>query len=223
MKPTAVWATFCLVLSFRLADAAPKVPANRIVTKNLMLSNGLDFGKWGIIEYCPDGSFAASIEAKYEDPHLTDLDETALNAIKLYCSTPEGHHEGYITSTIGDEGEWKGMKSCPNGLMTGMRAQVLPYQGSLWDDVAVQNVETDCNYGESTILAHDGTGQSKPGEWGLMAKCNEGSAICGLEIRYEMPNVVVDTTAVADISMFCCAIESHDTTAVPSTTSPPAV
>ncbi|XP_068215260.1 vitelline membrane outer layer protein 1-like [Palaemon carinicauda] len=218
MASTAFWFTFCLALSCRLTEAEQSVPVGRIITKNLMLSNGLDYGNWGIIEYCPDGSFAADIEALYQDPTLTDIDETALNAIKLYCQTPDGHHQGYISSTIGQEGEWKGIRACPHGLMTGMRAQVLPYQGSVFDDVAVQNIEMECNYGESVIQAHDGVKENKAGEWGLMARCNEGSAICGLEIRYESPNLLLDTTAVADLAMFCCAIENPLTTPEPPQT-----
>lgn len=179
----------------------------RRVTKSLMLSNGLDWGKWGSVEYCKDGSFVQDIEIKFEDYSFLDADETALNAVKLYCSTSDGHLTGYVTSTIGTNGDWKGMRGCENGLMTGFRAKVLPAQGVLGDDVAVQNIEMECNYGESTVLAMDESANIHDGKWGLWAKCDDKSAICGVEIRYNKVHLVEDDAAVSDISLFCCALD----------------
>lgn len=36
----------------------------RVITKTLYLSNGIDWGTIGPVEFCEDGSFAAYIEAK---------------------------------------------------------------------------------------------------------------------------------------------------------------
>ncbi|XP_068214710.1 vitelline membrane outer layer protein 1-like [Palaemon carinicauda] len=180
---------------------------NRRVTKSLMLSNGLDWGKWGEVEYCSEGSFVQDIEIKFEDYSFLDTDETALNGVKLYCSKSDGHITEYVTSTVGTKGDWKGMKSCKNGLMTGFRARVLPAQGTIGDDVAVQNVEMECNYGESTVLAMDENVGIHDGTFGLWAKCDKDSAICGIEIRYNQVDLITDDAAVSDISMFCCALD----------------
>ncbi|KAK4312291.1 hypothetical protein Pmani_016272, partial [Petrolisthes manimaculis] len=40
------------------------VSPRRLIVKSLVLSNGLDWGEWQSVEYCPDGSFAVSAEAK---------------------------------------------------------------------------------------------------------------------------------------------------------------
>ncbi|KAK7063230.1 hypothetical protein SK128_005239 [Halocaridina rubra] len=199
-----------LLFGISLLFAFPgSAESQRVITKNLTLSTGLDFGDWGEEEYCPDGSFAVDLEVMFQDYFITHLDETAINAVKLYCSTLEGIHNGYITSTVGENGEWQGMRPCPNGLMTGTRGQVLDEQGLLGDDVAVQNVEMQCNYGESKVTGVLPTSRDvkiNEGDWSEWGQCEQDSAVCGIKIRYEKPSLVADTTAISNIMMYCCAI-----------------
>ncbi|XP_066957316.1 vitelline membrane outer layer protein 1-like isoform X2 [Macrobrachium rosenbergii] len=199
------------VLFCGCAAAGVKDP-NRLITKNLVISNGLDFGQWADIEYCYDGSYVNNIEVLFEPYSILHIDETAINAVKLYCVNNVGQHTGYIVSKIGEKGDWQGERECPNGLMTGVRAKVLPYQGSSADDVAVQNIEIECNYGESTVLAMDETlfssdkTEVNPGVWSEWSVCDGDSAVCGLKVRYEAPFLIEDTTAISDISLYCCSV-----------------
>ncbi|XP_071537826.1 vitelline membrane outer layer protein 1-like [Panulirus ornatus] len=180
----------------------------RLVTKSLVLNNGLPWGSWGPVEYCEDGSFAVDMEIKFEPYDLLDTDETALNAVKLYCATPDMHQRGYITSTEGANGQWQGMRFCEDGYLTGMRAQVLKSQGVIGDDVAVQNLEMECNYGPSTVVGVQGTAARFPkGDWSQWSRCANGSAICGIETRVEAVSLVNDDTGATDLTMFCCSLK----------------
>ncbi|XP_068215261.1 vitelline membrane outer layer protein 1-like [Palaemon carinicauda] len=201
----------CFLLYGCAAAAEVSLPG-RVVTKNLVINNALDFGTWGDVEYCLDGSYVQNIEVMFQPYSITHLDETAINAVKLFCVSKAGQSTGYITSKVGESGDWQGVRMCPNGRMTGVRARVLPYQGSSGDDVAVQNIEIQCNYGESTVLALDETLLSKdgvqvqPGEWSEWSVCDSDSAVCGLKVRYEKTFLLQDTTAVSDVSLYCCSI-----------------
>ncbi|XP_037780989.1 vitelline membrane outer layer protein 1 homolog [Penaeus monodon] len=83
-------------------DDAPR----RQITAELFLNNGMDWGVWGEAEFCPEGSFAHAFEVKLEIYSATD--DTAVNAVKLYCSTPAEHDTGYAMSTEGRFGDWMG-------------------------------------------------------------------------------------------------------------------
>ncbi|KAK7063229.1 hypothetical protein SK128_005238 [Halocaridina rubra] len=211
VKTTQMTARSLLLLAsacaLAITDSAVDPAPRRLITKSLVLNNGLDWGKWGDVEYCVDGSFAQDFELKFEDYGLIDADETAVNSMKVYCSSKDGQHTGYITSTEGTKGDWIGMKTCPNGFMTGFRARILQPQGMIGDDVAIQNAEMECNYGESTVIGIDETVKIPDGDWSNWATCDNGSAICGVEVRYEAVDLFIDDTAVTDISLFCCALE----------------
>uniref|UniRef100_A0A2P2IA81 Vitelline membrane outer layer protein 1 homolog n=1 Tax=Hirondellea gigas TaxID=1518452 RepID=A0A2P2IA81_9CRUS len=133
------------------------------------------------------------------------MDETAINAIKLYCSTEEHHDDGYITSATGPEGTWYGMRVCSSEFLTGFRGKVLEYQGIFTDDVAVQDFEVECNFGEEIIGGIDVEAKFNEGEWSTWAVCSLGRAVCGLQTRVEAPQLLDDDTAITDINFFCCA------------------
>ncbi|XP_064107408.1 vitelline membrane outer layer protein 1-like [Macrobrachium nipponense] len=204
---------FCLSISGHPVEE-PSIPLLNVhVTGNLTLDNGLDYGSWGSDAFCRSGSYVRDIEALFQEYNILHTDETAINAIKLSCMVPGGHHTGEITSTVGERGDWIGLRSCQKGLMTGMRARVLEYQGTLGDDVAVQNVEMECNYNESSVLAVDEDSNIQQGQWSEWGQCDEGSAVCGIKIRYEEPFLIEDTVGVSDIIMYCCSVDAQPTTA----------
>ncbi|MDK2413515.1 hypothetical protein QHH03_30970, partial [Aphanizomenon sp. 202] len=88
----------------------------RQITAELFLNNGMDWGVWGEADFCPEGSFAHAFEVKLEI--FSSTDDTAVNAVKLYCSTPAGHDTGYALSTEGRFGDWMGMRICETGHLT---------------------------------------------------------------------------------------------------------
>ncbi|XP_064105672.1 vitelline membrane outer layer protein 1 homolog [Macrobrachium nipponense] len=198
MLPSAF---LCFLFSCVLLGQA----ADRPITRTLYLDNGYDAGTWGEVEYCEDGSFVTDIEVAYKDHTLLDVDENAVNTVKLYCATTDGVMTNYVTSTVGKEGEWKGMNSCSDGsLMTGMRAKVMPNLGLIGDDEAVQNVEMECE-GGSTVLAMPEKQNST--NWSSWDSCGKGSAVCGIRVRYEAPSAIDDDVAIADMTMYCCSVK----------------
>ena len=44
----------------------------------------------------------------YQNQPKGAIDDTAVNAVKLYCSNADHHDTGYITSTQGHKGDWVG-------------------------------------------------------------------------------------------------------------------
>ncbi|XP_068214720.1 vitelline membrane outer layer protein 1-like [Palaemon carinicauda] len=206
----------CLLVSGHPLEELRQPALDAVVTGNITLDNGLPYGSWGSEAFCNSGSYARDIEVMFQDYNILHTDETAVNAIKLSCMVPGGHHTGQIASTIGERGDWMGLRSCQSGLMTGMRAQVLEYRGSLGDDVAVQNVEMSCNYNESTVIALENRANMPDGEWSEWGECDQGSAICGIKVRYERPFLIEDTVGISDIIMYCCNVE-----VVPATTLEP--
>ncbi|XP_045136542.1 vitelline membrane outer layer protein 1 homolog [Portunus trituberculatus] len=208
----------CLLLSLLVGSCClltyGQIP-RRQVTKTLTLSNGIDWGTLGKLEYCPDGSWAVNFEGKFEPYTFLDTDETGFNALRLYCFTKDNSLTGFITSTEGDKGEWQDMRSCHNGFLTAMRARVLPPQGALADDVAVQNMQLECDYGREILTAVDGAYAKIPlGEWGEWSACPKDSAICGIQTQYNKPTTAVDDAGVCDMLLFCCSL--NETTTVTS-------
>nr|ACK44247.1 vitelline membrane outer layer 1-like protein [Scylla paramamosain] len=128
-----------------VANAAVTLP--RGVEESLTLDNGLSRGTWGPIELCTDGSYVFAFEIKYSG--VGYLDDTSVNAIRLYCQTAEGALTNIIISAEGSFGQWQGMRSCPLGeYMTGVRANVVPDQGTLGDDLGMDNLQMRCSGGQ---------------------------------------------------------------------------
>lgn len=207
--------THACLLSFLVASccflAHGHIP-RRLVTKTLSLDNGIDWGELGPLEFCPDGSFAVDLQAKFEPYDILDTDETAFNALKLYCYTPEGNFTGTIMSTEGEKGQWKETRKCHSGFLTSMRARVLPPQGALVDDVAVQNMQMECDYGQEILTAVENA-RVPLGDWGEWSVCPRESAICGMRTQYEAPSFTIDDAGVCDMLLFCCALD--ETTSTP--------
>jgi len=198
----------------------PIMYASRNISQSLFIDNPYhDAGKWGGIDLCPNNGFATAAEITYRSPAFDHLDETAINGVRLYCNDPDGHNEGYVTSTVGTEGESQGEKICSSGFITGFRANTLEHQGALTDDVAVEDFEISCNYGMEIIdTCPDNTKRLKPqpygfktGVWSNFAECQTGSAVCGIQTRYEDASLG-DATAVCEVTLFCCVIPATDGT-----------
>ncbi|XP_063585902.1 vitelline membrane outer layer protein 1 homolog [Penaeus indicus] len=138
-----------LVAVLSLAALARAAPEPLEVSESLSLDNGLNRGDWGPIELCATRSFAYGFQIKYQD--LGYVDDTAANGLKLYCRDGLGATTGYITSLVGNHGTWRNILQCPSSAyVEGVRAYVLPDQGSIHDDLGVDNVQLWCS--EGTIL-----------------------------------------------------------------------
>ena len=95
-------------------------------------SAGSSWGTWGDSDFCPEGSWAAgTLHTQYQyqyqylspylfsgyqlkhEPSCGDVcDDTALNAVRLYCVTAAGEEAGQATSKMGEFGQWEDSLSC---------------------------------------------------------------------------------------------------------------
>ncbi|XP_045625243.2 vitelline membrane outer layer protein 1 [Procambarus clarkii] len=193
-------ASSCLLLGVATQDVK-KGSAVRNVTQELTINNGVDWGDWGPIEFCDEGSFVHGFEVLFDPTGA--LDETAVNGVKLYCANDDHYDTGYVTSTVGSSGQWQGMRVCHEGFMTGFRAEVLEPQGVVHDDVAVENVEMQCGYNGEIFAGVLDLPKFTPGTWSDWQQCEQGSTVCGLQVRFEAVSVG-DDAATTDLSMYCC-------------------
>ncbi|XP_037775913.1 vitelline membrane outer layer protein 1 homolog [Penaeus monodon] len=216
--------------------ALAALASSAAVTSNesLQLDNGLVRGTWGDPEMCAAGSHAFSFEIKYAD--LGHIDDTAVNGVRLYCETPGGSLTGYVTSSEGKWGEWRGMRTCALGHhLVGIQGNVVDPQGNFGDDLGVDNLRMECDdgaildglYGEpsarSTVVSREvrqvggreveavhlkvNRGDTRDhGDWGLWARCSAGGTLCGLQTRVEHDDVLNDDAGLCDVIVFCCAI-----------------
>ncbi|KAK8396507.1 hypothetical protein O3P69_005509 [Scylla paramamosain] len=158
---------FLLPLLALGGQAAAAVAGPRSVVETLHLDNGLNKGEWGPIAICSPNAYVFAFEIKYSG--LGYVDDTSVNAIKLYCQTSEGSLTDLITSSEGTYGQWRGMRPCGAGeFLTGVRGNVVPDMGPLGDDLGVDNLQMRCSGGEVLDGLH-GTPQ-KVGQSSVVAR-----------------------------------------------------
>ncbi|XP_056425630.1 vitelline membrane outer layer protein 1 homolog [Hyla sarda] len=127
-----------------------------------------------------------------------DGDDTALNSIKLYCSSYRSRDVGdTITSTTGGWGDWTYVSWCPSGNLISFALKVEPPQGK-GDDTAANNIMMQCS--DHTILGGNGGPWGNYGSWSGI--CPGG--ICGIQTRVEGSQGKGDDTALNDVRFECC-------------------
>ncbi|XP_072517670.1 vitelline membrane outer layer protein 1 homolog [Salminus brasiliensis] len=172
----------------------------RPIKTTLTASNGGQWGDWGEKEMCPTDFYAVGFSLKVERP-IGDGDDTALNAIRLYCvnkcsSYPYTDY-AVVVSDMGPWGEWTQPKWCKSGKLMSFQLLVEPPQGR-GDDTAANDIMFQCSGGEE--LAGGGTIW---GNWGGWSRCT-GTGICGIQTKVEKPQGSGDDTALNDVRFFCC-------------------
>ncbi|XP_044306692.1 vitelline membrane outer layer protein 1 homolog [Varanus komodoensis] len=176
--------------------------ANRASYSSISVANGGRWGEWTWTEMCPEGSYATGFSIKVKEYGGGAFDDTALNGIRLFCSTEQTSHIMYtIESKVGDFGHWSGVRWCPrNGVLQSFQLQVEPEQGALYDDTAVNNIKFRCSNG--VILEESGGPFGAYSEWSK--PCLNGG-ICGIQTKQEpYQGPVKDDTALNDVRLFCC-------------------
>jgi hypothetical protein len=140
---------------------------------------------------CPFGRYAQAVQLKTE-PYLGLFeDDTAANAIRLYCGDPGNTTTSYITSSQAEWGNWGKVFSCrsdgrplpPDGYITGFALRVEGQTAG--DDTATNNIRVICTYtngvGEQTLEA-DGLTY---GSWSGSRKCNSYQSVCAIKTQIE--------------------------------------
>lgn len=181
------------------------------VAHDAVASNGGQWGSWTRAVYCPTGSYASGYTMRVE-PSLGggNNDDTALNAIRLYCRVPNGGRFNNGSDTVvieahpGFWGTWVEGRNCPgnNDFMTTFNLRVERSLGGglgSRDDTAANSVAFRCSSGE-VIEAEGGPW----GDWGREISGPRRSAICGLAVKVEPQQGQGDDTALNDVQFFWC-------------------
>ncbi|XP_062612641.1 vitelline membrane outer layer protein 1 homolog [Saccostrea cucullata] len=195
---------FCIAASLIIAEG-------RELTATLEVKGG-DWGLWGDVAYCPEGSFADGYKMKIE-PRQFWGDDTSLNRVAISCRdavsleetsevTPHPHMKAF--------GSWGSKTSCHEGdFLTSFALQVEKPQGK-GDDTAANFLKFTCRnttMGEPYVLAH----QPGAGYWGTYGEwsetCPQGSAICGIQQKIESyQSIWGDDTELNNLRFFCCKL-----------------
>jgi len=194
VKQVVVTTVVVLLAGQTLAATHGSRREERILT--LEPSNGGTWGSWGTTEFCPDGSYVTGYQIKVEPPRGHD-DDTALNAIRLYCRDKNDVTTGSITSSQQSWGTWQGKEECRSTFMKGFRLRVEPHGGHD-DDTAANSLDMMCENGD--VLA--GGGDSW-GSWSEWVECPDGQAIVGLQTKVEGHQGHDDDTALNSVIMYC--------------------
>lgn len=168
-------------------------------------SNGGQWGSWTRSVFCPTGSYAAGYTMRVEPPQGGgNNDDTALNAIRLYCRFPNRSDTVVVEPHPGFWGTWVEGRNCsPNNFMTTFNLKVEPFQGgglgSGRDDTAANSVAFRCSSGE--VIEAEGGGW---GNWGREIGGPARSAICGVAVKVEPQQGSGDDTALNDVAFYWC-------------------
>ena len=160
----------------------PPEPTQAPVDQFLLFSeNTTNWGDWpNGIAMCPEGRFVHGFQIKNEG-FQGPGDDTAMNAIRLYCGTSESAPS--VTSLEGEFGDWKGNHFCQNGgFVNGFQLRV--EESGLVDDTAANNIRIYCSNNQLVPIEAEG---SEYGEWRGTHKCGNQYGVCGLMTQVE-PN-----------------------------------
>ncbi|XP_072255400.1 vitelline membrane outer layer protein 1 homolog isoform X2 [Pyxicephalus adspersus] len=163
----------------------------------ITVNNGGSRGDWGFMDYCPDRTLATGFILKVQKRRGWLLDDTALNAIGLFCTKNNSQNViKQITSTVGDFGSWRSSFFCQSGFLKRFSLRVDQRRG---DNTAANNIMFTCS--NSNILKGNGMNWGYYGIWS--EDCNRG--ICGIKTRVEgNRGKLVDDTALNDVQFLCC-------------------
>ncbi|MGK0150806.1 phosphatidylinositol-specific phospholipase C domain-containing protein [Pseudomonas putida] len=184
-------------LEGRISSA--RIELDPFIGKNVVpntLSSASDgyWGSWGAISKCPAGNFVWGFRLKSEPS--VDGDDTALNAVEMYCSRDTSLP---IKSKEGPWGkEVKGPVFCSSGdgPVTGFQIRIeKPLDG---DDTAAGNVRLICRNGR--VLKLEPSAQW--GEWSKTFSCPAGQSADGFVTRVEDP-LDGDDTALNGMRLHC--------------------
>ena len=151
------------------------------------------WGDWGSLEFCPKGSFVGGFQLKSE-PRQGGGDDTALNAVRLLCSTGES-----LFSSQGGWGTWGNIAVCPSGsVVTGFSVKEEARQGG-GDDTALNNIRLSCG---ATLSIHASVLTSW-GQWKDGLHCRAGWAVIGMKTRVERSQGGGDDTALNGLQLIC--------------------
>ena len=167
-----------------------------VVPKTASSASDGFWGGWGPLRKCQAGKFIWGFRLKNE-PYLGKGDDSALNAIEMYCSRDTS------LPIKSKEGPWGSQVTGPvfcqqrDGPVTGFKIRIEQYQGN-GDDTAAGNVRLICRNGKELALEP----RSQWGVWSQLFSCPTGQSANGFVTRVEDP-FDGDDTALNGMRLHC--------------------
>ncbi|XP_075433773.1 vitelline membrane outer layer protein 1 homolog [Ascaphus truei] len=164
------------------------------------VSNGGEWGEWGPLETCPDGSRARGFSLKLVETHGIS-ENKALTAIRLYCVIEINDlNETLIQSTEGRRGTWTSPSWCLHGNLNAFSLKVEHRLGrGDKSDIATTNIRFECSDNRNNLSYLPTVGSDE--EWSLT--CRYG--ICGIRTKVGSPHGHGKDTLLSDVLFTCCA------------------
>ena len=108
---------------------------------SVLYSTSMPWGEYGQDVRCPQNVRLNGFKMKSEAPQGPFVDDTAANAVKMYCENNSEISNQYE----GSWGRWGNMIKCPiNTYICGFRARVDPPCGPLCDNTALNSFIFTC-------------------------------------------------------------------------------
>lgn len=206
--------SFSALVGLTMMNVFPSVALSQVSNRSDVVSsftsnNGGQWGQWtNRPVFCPPGSYAAGYTMRVEPPQgAGNNDDTALNAIRLYCYNRNGKPTGNLEPHPGFWGTWVEGRYCQGAgnFLAAFDLQVEPSLGSglgSRDDTAANSILFGCSSG-GVIAAEGGRWGSFSGNW---VQGVPGSAICGLDVKVEPRQGNGDDTALNDVRVYWCRL-----------------
>lgn len=159
-----------------------------------------NWGNWGGMEVCPEGSFVFGFRLKVEPYQSIASDDCSLSAVELLCISPtakrgpsaplyKSNHTGLLSKAFatiiskeGYRGDWGPVQECAEpGFATGFQLKSESDQGWYADDSAANGMRLFCSDGQRL----DSGNEMNFGSWTAETRCPRGHYACGLETQVE--------------------------------------
>ncbi|OXA43465.1 vitelline membrane outer layer protein 1 homolog [Folsomia candida] len=164
-----------------------------------------NWGEWGSFHRCPNGTFAQGFRLRTEPYKGALIDDTASNAVRLFCGDPDNINTPTISSTEGHWGTWGEIFKCrPGGYIHGFSLRVEQPFLIPDDETATNNFRFYCNNDEPDVFL-EGDGINRFGQWRSIKKCARSEALCALQTQVQRDQGLGDDTALNNISAECCS------------------
>jgi len=209
-------------------------PRNDLV-KIIHSTNGGPWGKWSDMEMCPKGTYAYGYSMRVEKMLGDNGDDTALNAIRLFCGKKVGDSIKYRSKILSNDSHWgkwhtaitsdqsffnqfsikveakqdRGDDTAVNGVKFKTPATTLKLQIPSLPSPANPELPPSSSHSVPITFQPEFTakGEAPWGEWGNYSECPINTVICGVRGKYESKRGNGDDTALNDLDFACCSVQ----------------
>ena len=167
--------------------------------------DGTMWGNWTSYTFCPPKTWATGYAMRVENTSV-DNDDTAMNAIALYCGDKLGSLPRRVSPHNGYWGTWGEAVYCASSkFLTHFRLKVEHRLPPGYDDTSVNSISFRCEDG-SYLVGKNGGPFGVWEDWNFPPNNSRSVAICGVRAKIERPQGEGDDTALNGLEFAYCRI-----------------